>query len=295
MGSINQLDQALNKLCDDVQFDVKWHVKDLKTGESLNRNGDKIGPSASTRKISILMAAMKFVNEGKISLTDDIVPDSKYFDTHSGCFQHFLPGFKVKFQDLLTMMIIVSDNVSTGTVTEILTMDYINEFCQSIGMTNTNHLAGFQNTINKINSTTPNDVGGLLELIHKSVTDEEYASKLQSTPELCQLAMDILLAQKLNNRLPLKLAAPSAKGTQEGNVKIAHKTGSYQTEYSTGYSDSGIIYPPGHEGMILCAYTDNVPQYLDNGDSGIYSATNVIGSLALECFLYTQKKSLRKT
>ena len=132
MSSINQLDQTLNKLCDEVQFDVKWYVKDLQTGESLNRNGDEIGPSASTRKISILMAAMKFVNEGKISLTDEIVPDTKYFGTHSGCFQHFLPGFKLKFQDLLTMMIIVSDNVSTGTVTEILTLDYINDFCQGI-------------------------------------------------------------------------------------------------------------------------------------------------------------------
>ena len=290
MGSINQLDQALNKLSDEVQFDVKWYVKDLQTGESLNRNGDEIGPSASTRKISILMAAMKFVNEGKISLTDEIVPDSKYFGTHSGCFQHFLPGFKVKFHDLLTMMIIVSDNVSTGTVTEILTLDYINEFCQSIGMTNTNHLVGFpteqhlSSDVSKVNSTTPNDVGGLLELIHKSITDEEYARKLQSTTELCQLAMDILLAQKLNNRLPLKLAAPSAAGPQEGNVKVAHKTGSYQT----GYSDSGIIYPPGHEGVILCAYTDNVHQYLDNGDSGIYSANNVMGSLALECFLHTK-------
>ena len=30
MSSINQLDQTLNKLCDDVQFDVKWYVKDLK-------------------------------------------------------------------------------------------------------------------------------------------------------------------------------------------------------------------------------------------------------------------------
>ena len=95
MSSINQLDQTLNKLCDEVQFDVKWYVKDLQTGESLNRNGDEIGPSASTRKISILMAAMKFVNEGKISLTEEIIPDTKYFGTHSGCFQHFLPGFKI--------------------------------------------------------------------------------------------------------------------------------------------------------------------------------------------------------
>ena len=290
MSSINQLDQTLNKLCDAVQFDVKWYVKDLQTGESLNRNGDEIGPSASTRKISILMAAMKFVHEGKISLTEEIIPDTKYFGTHSGCFQHFLPGFKLKFQDLLTMMIIVSDNVSTGTVAEILTLDYINDFCQGIGMKNTNHLVGFPTEqhlsadVNKVNSTTPNDVGGLLEIIHHSVSDQSAASKLGSTIELCKIAMEILLAQKLNNTLPLKLASPSAAGPKDNDVKVAHKTGSYQT----GYSDSGIIYPSNHPGVILCAYTDNVPQYLDNGDSGIYSANDTMGSLALECYKYTQ-------
>ena len=256
----------------------------------MNRNGDEIGPSASTRKISILMAAMKAVHEGKIGLLDEIVPEEKYFGTNSGCFQHFLPGFKVKFQDLLTMMIIVSDNVSTGTVTEILTLDYINDFCKNIGMIGTDHRVGFPtgadltSDLNKVNSTTPNDVGLLLEIIHNSVSDESAANKLGSTTELCKIAMEILLAQKLNNRLPLKLASPSAAGPKENDVKVAHKTGSYQT----GYSDSGIIYPSNHTGVILCAYTDNVNQYLNSGAAGIYSANDVMGSLALECYKYTQ-------
>jgi len=290
MSALDKLNHKLNQISESQDFDVKWFFKDLDTGQSLNRNGDEIGPSASTRKISILMAAMKAVNEGKIGLLDEIVPDEKYWGTNSGCFQHFLPGFKVKFQDLLTMMIIVSDNVSTGTVTEILTLDYINDFCKNIGMSGTDHRVGFPtgadltSDLNKVNSTTPNDVGLLLEIIHQSISDEDAASKLGSTTELCKIAMEILLAQKLNNRLPLKLASPSAAGPKDNDVKVAHKTGSYQT----GYSDSGIIYPSNHAGVILCAYTDNVPQYLNNGDAGIYSANNAMGSLALECYNYTQ-------
>ena len=290
MSDLDKLNQTLNEICDSQEFDVKWFFKDLKSGNSLNRNGDEIGPSASTRKISILMAAMKAVHEGKIGLLDEIVPEEKYFGTNSGCFQHFLPGFKVKFQDLLTMMIIVSDNVSTGTVTEMLTLDYINDFCKNLGMNGTDHRVGFPtgadltSDLNKVNSTTPNDVGMLLEIIHNSVSDESAANKLGSTTELCKIAMEILLAQKLNNRLPLKLASPSAAGPKDNDVKVAHKTGSYQT----GYSDSGIIYPSNHPGVILCTYTDNVSQYLDNGAAGIYSANDVMGSLALECYKYTQ-------
>ncbi len=290
MSNINELNKSLNEICESQHFNVKWYFKDLKTGESLDRNGDEIGPSASTRKISILMAAMKAIHEGKIALLDEIIPEEKYFGTNSGCFQHFLPGFKVKFQDLLTMMIIVSDNVSTGTVTEMLTLDYINDFCKDIGMNRTNHRVGFPtgadltSDLNKVNSTTPNDVGLLLEIIHNSTSDQGAANELGSTMELCNIAMEILLSQKLNNRLPLKLASPSAAGPKDNDVKVAHNTGSYQT----GYSDSGIIYPSNHPGVILCTYTDDVPQYLTNGDAGIYAANNAMGSLALECYKYTQ-------
>ena len=290
MSNINELNKTLNDICDSQLFNVKWYFKDLKTGESLDRNGDEIGPSASTRKISILMAAMKAIHEGKINLLDEIIPEEKYFGTNSGCFQHFLPGFKVKFQDLLTMMIIVSDNVSTGTVTEMLTLDYINDFCKNIGMNGTNHRVGFPtgadltSDLNKVNSTTPNDVGLLLEIIHRSTSDQGAASELGSTMDLCNIAMEILLSQKLNNRLPLKLASPSAAGPKDNDVKVAHKTGSYQTDYS----DSGIIYPSNHPGVVLCTYTDDVPQYLSDGDAGVYAANNAMGSLALECYKYTQ-------
>ena len=55
MSALDKLNHKLNEICDLQDFDVKWFFKDLATGQSLNRNGDEIGPSASTRKISILI------------------------------------------------------------------------------------------------------------------------------------------------------------------------------------------------------------------------------------------------
>ena len=63
MSDLDKLNQTLNEICDSQEFEVKWFFKDLKSGNSLNRNGDEIGPSASTRKISILMAARCFFCE----------------------------------------------------------------------------------------------------------------------------------------------------------------------------------------------------------------------------------------
>ena len=66
-------------------------------------------------------------------------------------------------------------------------------------------------------TTTPNDQGLLLELILQGTTDAGgRAQARQSTPELCQLGLDILSWQKLKARLPSQLPL---------GTKVAHKTG----------------------------------------------------------------------
>ena len=94
---INELETKLNTLCFAEEFNTKYYFKNLESNESINLHGNKIGPSASTRKISILMSAMKAVHEKKISFDKEITPPSKYFDNDSGCFQYFQKGFKVKY------------------------------------------------------------------------------------------------------------------------------------------------------------------------------------------------------
>ena len=52
------LTRSLDHLCDTLPFHTGWHLKDLNTGAAAHRNGDMVVPSASTRKIAILMAAL---------------------------------------------------------------------------------------------------------------------------------------------------------------------------------------------------------------------------------------------
>ena len=54
----------LNKLCDKQPFHTGWYLKDLRTEETADRRGRVVVPSASTRKIAIMMVALKVVNEG---------------------------------------------------------------------------------------------------------------------------------------------------------------------------------------------------------------------------------------
>ncbi|MGH6689176.1 MAG: serine hydrolase, partial [Gammaproteobacteria bacterium] len=232
---MQDLAKRLNALCDAVPFDTSWYLKALNTGATADRRGSVPVPSASTRKISIMMAALAAVHAGKLSLDQKITVDARYQDNDSGTFQHLTPGFWVTLRDAMVMMIIVSDNTCTGMVADLVGLDALQGYCESVGMRGTVHRYGIpprmaaDHSLDQVTTTTPNDQGLLLELILRGTTDEATAARLQCTTALCGLGLDILSWQKLKTRLPSQLPL----GTE-----VAHKTGTG----ARGYMDAGIVF-----------------------------------------------------
>ena len=93
------------------------------------------------------------------------------------------------------------------------------------------------------------------------------ATRLQCTPDLCRLALDILSWQKLKTRLPSLLPL---------GTKVAHKTGTG----ARGFMDAGIIFKNDRPLAILTVYTDHVPAALPDGTPGFAAAYQLIGRLA---------------
>ena len=52
---MDELVRELNRQCDAQPFHTGWYLHDLHSGQAANRSGDLVGPSASTRKVSILI------------------------------------------------------------------------------------------------------------------------------------------------------------------------------------------------------------------------------------------------
>ena len=274
---MRDLAQRLNDLCDALPFQTSWYLKDLTTGATSDRRGDVPVPSASTRKISIMMAALAAVHAGKLSLDQKVTVEAKYQDNDSGTFQHLTPGFWITLRDALVMMIIVSDNTSTGMVVDQVGLETIQRYCESLGMKGTIHRFGIpprlgpDHTLDQVTSTTPNDQGLLLELILRGTSDAAVAARLGCTTELVRLGLDILTWQKLKTRLPSLLPV---------GTKIAHKTGTG----SRGYMDAGIIWKNDRPQCILTAYTDHVPAALPDGTPGFAAAAQLIGRMARLCY-----------
>src|SRR5205823_1719974 len=160
------------------------YLKDLKTGRTESRLGDVPVPSASTRKISILMAALKAVHDGKLALDQKVTIEARYQDNDSGTFQYISPGFWITFSVALEQMIIVCDNTCAGTVAEMVGLSNIQCFCESVGMTRTVHRFGIpprlgpDHALKQVTTTTPNDQGMLLEMILRGASDKTAAAKL---------------------------------------------------------------------------------------------------------------------
>lgn len=274
---MDALVKKMNALCDALPFQTSWYLKDLRTGKTADRLGDVPVPSASTRKISILMAALKAVHDGKLALDQKVTIEAKYQDNDSGTFQHMTPGFSITFRDALVQMIIVSDNTCTGTVVDMVGLSEVQRYCEAIGLTRTIHRFGIpprlgpEHTLEQVTTTTPNDQGKLLEMILHAVTDKAAAARLGSTPELCRLGLDILSWQKLKTRLPSQLPL---------GTKVAHKTGTG----SRGYMDAGIIYKGDTPLFILTAYTEHVPATLPDGTPGFTAANQLIGTMSRLCW-----------
>jgi beta-lactamase class A len=274
---MRDLVRSLNEWCDALPFQTSWYLKDLTTGNRADRMGAVPVPSASTRKISIMMAALAAVHAGKLSLDQKVVVEAKYQDNDSGTFQHLTPGFSITFRDALVMMIIVSDNACTGLVVDHVGLAEIQRWCDGVGMTGTTHRFGIpprlgrDHTLEQVTTTTPNDQGMLLELILQGTTDAAVARRLGSTPELCRLGLDILSWQKLKTRLPSQLPL---------GTKVAHKTGTG----SRGFMDAGIIFKDERPLCILTIYTEHVPEALPDGTPGFTAAYQLMGRMARRCY-----------
>jgi beta-lactamase class A len=291
---MRQLVECLNSICDEQPYDVRWHLKSLRTGELADRKGDIPIASASVRKIAIMMALYRAVTRGRLSLDQPIPikPEFQRGNFIGSIFRYFTPGYTVPLKDHVTMMIIVSDNVSTGTIVDMLGIDEVNDFCQSIGMTSTIHRFGFvpeeiygddQNLLpEKTNVTTPNDQGLLLDLILQGRRDAHVATRLGCTPRLCQLGIDVLSWQKYRSALPSLLPE---------NTKIAHKTGAIVQDFdergypiTVGYHDAGIIFQEEEPLFILTVFTQGVPRELADGTPNFSHAARVIGKLCRACW-----------
>jgi beta-lactamase class A len=219
--------------------------KDLTTGEEVLINEHELFHAASTMKTPVMVEVYKQAAEGKFSLKDSIliknefksIVDSSVYslnvkdDSDTLIYSHI--GEKRTVYALMYDMIIVSSNLATNLIIELVDAKNVTKTLRSIGANDIQVLRGvedkkaFDAGLN--NRVTAYDLMLLFEKIDK----EELVNS-----EASMAMMDILLNQKFNDISPAYLP---------NEVKVAHKTG-----WITGvHHDSGIVFLPDGRKYVL--------------------------------------------
>lgn len=277
---MDELVRRLHAICDAQPFRTSWYLKDLTTGREADRDGDVPVPSASVRKTSIMMAALKAVHEGRLRLDEPCTIEARLQkDVMSGTYRYMTPGCVIPFRDVIVNMIITSDNVCTQIVLERLDTDELNAYCRGLGMAHTHHgpkipplTLAYDHPIEQNAYTAPRDQGLLLDLILRGAQgDAAAADRLGCSVDLCRLGLDILTWQQHRNMIPALLPY---------TTKVANKTGRGRR----GRMDAGIVFRGDRPIYILTAFTDFVPETMPDGLPGYTAAFSTIARLSRACW-----------
>jgi beta-lactamase class A len=99
------------------------------------RHGDRRFRSASTVKIPIMIEIYRKIDRGTLSPDQSIVLTSADKAPGSGVLQHMHDGLTLTIDDLMSLMISISDNTATNMMIGLAGLDQINATMRELGMT----------------------------------------------------------------------------------------------------------------------------------------------------------------
>ncbi len=260
-----ELKESIEKELANQSGNFALAFKDLTTDEEILINEHTLFHAASTMKAPVMVEVYKQATTGKFSLKDSIliknefksILDSSTYsltaesDSDTLIYKHI--GEKRTVYSLLYDMIIISSNLATNLIVELVDAKNVTQTMRDIGANDIQVLRGvedgkaFEAGLN--NQVTAYD----LMLLYETIANEETVNA-----EASMAMIDILLDQRFNDIIPAKLPK---------EVKVAHKTGSI-----TGVRhDSGIVFLPDGRKYILVLLSKD----LQDADASIESMATV--------------------
>ncbi|ATI01191.1 serine hydrolase [Alcaligenes faecalis] len=226
-------------------------------------HAQRVMPSASLIKTPMLLCLLEQVAQGKLSL-DTVYPLPEGDRTPGTGILSQLPGvLSLSLRELALLMIILSDNVATNALIDLLGMDNINAWSAQAGLQHTDlqrHMMDMKaREAGKDNWTTAQDAcSTLLYLLHSPALPEN----------LRQQGLDMLADQRERGHFAAIL--PSI-------AQLAHKTGSLP-----GLRHDAGILTMGERSVVLAVMADG---FTDGRTStSLYGGqgAGVLSRLALE-------------
>ena len=208
------------------------------TGEEIRFHADMPMEAASVIKLPIMAEAFRQREAGTLDFALPVTIRREEKLPSCGALTYLHDGVSVQVGDLVTLMIILSDNTATNLLIDLLGQESINRTITALGLTGTKLnrklFDAEQAALGVQNHVTAADMGAQLAGLWRGEIVSNAASREM---------LGILYNQRLNGKLPFYL--------HSRGIRCAHKTG----------EDDGIT----HDAGILDGDSPCVVCFLSNG------------------------------
>jgi beta-lactamase class A len=269
------LEARLGELAKAHHGKVALYATQLNTGETASLDPDAVVQTASVIKLTILFEAMEQVREGKARWDDKITLEPGDAVSGSGLLLFLDAPQTLTLKDILSLMVIMSDNTATNLAMDKIGLDAVNARIAWMGLKNTHLYKKIGKPATEpmpedqpkfgLGKTTPREMAEVIERIGLCELDKPgrvqagartlSASGLPANDQaICGVAMKMLRNQFYRDTIPRYLEKLDATETGSGT---ASKTGSLNAVRA----DVAIV--AGKSGpMVLSIFT------YDNADTG---------------------------
>ncbi|HIF56349.1 MAG TPA: serine hydrolase [Gemmatimonadetes bacterium] len=269
---------------DALSAKTSFYAKHLPSGREIAIRADEPMNALSVIKIPVMVLAYRDADAGTLDLDERYRIQPEDMRRGSGLLQSFAPGIEPTYRDIITQMIITSDNTATDVVINRLGLGRVNTMLEELG---------FEQT--RLRATTGELFRAVLELADSSsasLSDREvFESGFPSDPEAAVRSFGFegdstqwlgrITAREVSHILEAieegELASPESSNEMigilrrqfyssrlpqqlRGRASIAHKTGDWPPHAG---NDVGILYYEGGPTVVAVFTNQNQGDFFE--------------------------------
>ncbi len=250
--SRQRLDAELARITRSLNATWGIYAKSLETGEEIAIDADRQMDTMSVIKIPLMAEAFQQVKNGTIALDTRYTVTKEDMLPGTGVLRSLDPGAVVTVRDLVTLMIIVSDNTATDIMYRMVGgPGAVNRRMRALGLEKTSAPAPARDWFDALRAapsaeqfhrdakhpfglSTPREIGTLLEMMERGRLVDKASSDQM---------LQIMRGQLYRSRIPRFLSG----------YRIPHKTGDFLPYIG---NDVGVLESPGGT-VVLSIFTAN--------------------------------------
>jgi beta-lactamase class A len=212
---------------------VALYATQLNTGKSVALDADRPVQTASVIKLTILFEAMEQVRAGKAKWDEKLTLAKGDAVSGSGVLMFLDAPVQLTLKDVLTMMVIVSDNTATNLAIDRFGVDAINARIAWMGLKDTHLYKKVMKPATGpmpadqpkfgLGKTTAREMATVMERIGRCQLAEASESASPGDAAICEVALKMLRNQFYRDTIPRYL---EKLDSSETGSAIASKTGS---------------------------------------------------------------------